>query len=199
MREFPTDYHERLGSRMYPGEVDRISGDFLEIGPGRGDLLLDLAVRYPDQAITAIELAGRRYFKMVRRLEKREITNVRMIWAPAQVAVPKFCAPDSFKRIYVLFPDPWPKQRHIHHRLLSVPFLTLLAGRLAPEGSFFFATDFREYALWVIENLKEVPQLDIQGTPFTAREEIADYFPSYFEQKWRDEGREIFYLHCRRA
>ena len=183
---------------MYPEPVSRIAGDFLEIGPGRGDLLLDLAARYPDKAIAAIELGGKRYFKLIRRLERMSITNVRLVWAPAQVAVPKHCVSQSFERIYVLFPDPWPKKRHIPHRLLSVTFLSMLTGLLGADGSFFFATDFRDYALWVVENLKEIPELQVQGTPFTAREDIADYFPSFFEQKWREEGREIFYLHCRR-
>jgi tRNA (guanine-N7-)-methyltransferase len=198
MREFPTEYHQQRGIQMYPETIGRIVGDFLEIGPGRGDLLLDLAARYPHKAITGIELAGRRYFKLIRRLEKRNITNVRLVWAPAQIVVPSLCAAASFERIYVLFPDPWPKKRHLPHRLLTVPFLAMLAELLSPSGSFFFATDFQEYALWVVENLKETHGLEIQGAPFTRQDDVADYFPTFFEQKWRDAGREIFYLHCRR-
>lgn len=198
MREFPTEYHQRRGIQMYPETIDCIRGDFLEIGPGRGDLLLDLAERYPHKDITAIELAGKRYFKLIRRLERRAITNVRLVWAPAQIVVPTHCAAESFERIYVLFPDPWPKKRHIPHRLLSVPFLAMLAGLLAPTGSFFFATDYRDYALWVAENVKEIPAMSPLGDPFTSQADIADYFPTFFEQKWREEGREIYYLHCRR-
>ena len=104
----------------------------------------------------------------------------------------------SFARVYVLYPDPWPKKRQAHHRLRQPDFLGTLASVLKPGGSFFFASDFKEYAAWVVENLAEVTQLELQGDPFSTREEMADYFPTFFEQKWRDEGREIFYLHCLR-
>jgi len=196
MREFPLDYHARRGVQMYPEERELFAGDFLEIGPGRGDLLLDLAERYPDKQLVAIELAGKRYFKLVRRIKRRELTNVHLIWAPAQLALPRYCGEQSFERAYVLFPDPWPKKRHAPHRLLQVAFLKLLATRIAPGGSFFFATDVSEYAHWVVENLTEVDTLTIQGTPFSTQEEMADYFPTFFEQKWREEGRVIHYLHC---
>lgn len=179
---------------MYPEQRDRVTGDFLEIGPGRGDLLLDLAARYPDKQFVAVELAGRRYFKLIKRLQKRDIENVHLLWGPAQVAVPKHVVPESFERVYVLFPDPWPKKRHAHHRLLQIDFIRLLLKVLEPGGSFFFATDFTEYASWVVENLAGISELDIQGTPYSSQEQIADYFPTFFEKKWREEGRKIYYL-----
>lgn len=194
MKEFPLDYHEKRGVQMFPAQRDRVSGDFLEIGPGRGDLLLELATRYPDKRLVAIELGGKRYFKLVRRLQRREISNVQLIWGPAQLAVPKYCEPEAFERIYVLFPDPWPKDRHAHHRLLQAEFIRQLVSRLKPGASFFFATDFKEYADWVVANLAEVASLRILGNPFSTREQIADYFPTFFEQKWREAGKEIYYL-----
>ena len=89
MKEFPLEYHLRRGVQMFPETREQLAGDVLEVGPGRGDLLLDLAARYPDKQLVAIELGGKRYFKLIRRLRRKEITNVHLIWAPAQLAVPK--------------------------------------------------------------------------------------------------------------
>ena len=199
MREFPYEFEARKPILFHPEPVERIAGDFLEIGPGRGDFIMALAEQYPDKRVIGIELAKKRYYKLIPRIEKRGITNITLLRATAQIAIPRHCVSGSFQRIYVLFPDPWPKDRHAPHRLLNADFLTLLAGLLKDDGFFFFATDYRPYAEWVVENLNEVPLMHNLGDPFTVQADIADYFPSFFEQKWREEGREIFYVRCRRV
>jgi tRNA (guanine-N7-)-methyltransferase len=51
----------------------------------------------------------------------------------------------SVARVFLLFSDPWPKRRHAVRRLVQPEFVTLLATRLAADGSFFFASDSSEY------------------------------------------------------
>ncbi|MCB2229580.1 hypothetical protein KQH82_02615 [bacterium] len=199
MRQFPYEFEGRKPILFYPEPLDRIDGDFLEIGPGRGDFLMALAEQYPDQKVVAVELAKKRYYKLIPRIEKRGIENITLLCAAAQIAIPRHFVPRSFERIYVLFPDPWPKDRHAPHRLLNAEFLTMLAGLLTDSGSFFFATDFKAYADWVVANLTDVPTLENIGRPFADQSDIQDYFPSFFEQKWRDEGRSIYYVRCRRV
>jgi tRNA (guanine-N7-)-methyltransferase len=198
MRQFPYEFEARKPILFYPEAMERLAGDFLEIGPGRGDFIMALAEQYPDRKVVGIELAKKRYFKLIPRIEKRGITNVTLVRAAAQIAIPRHCEPQTFERIYVLFPDPWPKDRHAPHRLLNSDFLRMLAGLLRHYGLFFFATDHRPYAEWVVENIAGVDELENLGDPFTSQADIADYFPSFFEQKWREEGREIFYVRCRR-
>ena len=198
MREFPVEHEFRKGVLWYPEPVEKISGDILEIGPGRGDLCMSLADRYPDKRITAVELSTRRYYKLAKRIERQELTNLTVLRTAAQVAIPRYCVPESFERVYVLFPDPWPKKRHAPNRLLSPEFLTLLAGLLKPGGSFFHATDYPEYVQWVLENLNQVPMLQNEGDPYMSQADITDYFPSFFEELWRTKGRKIHYVRCRR-
>jgi tRNA (guanine-N7-)-methyltransferase len=199
MKEFPYEFHEKKGFLFYPRPVEQLECDFLEIGPGRGDFLMDLAEQYPDKRVAAIELSKKRHFKLARRIEKRNLTNIQLIQGHAQIALPRLCPDSECERIYVLFPDPWPKDRHAPHRLLNDDFLTLIARRLRDDGQFFFATDFQPYAAWVAANLSRIPVLRNTGDPFTAQKKISDYFPSFYEQKWREEGRQIFYIRCERA
>ncbi len=198
MKHFPYEFESRKPILFHPEPLEKIAGDFLEIGPGRGDFLMALAESYPNRHVVAVELARKRYYRLVPRITKRGIGNITLIGAAAQIAIPRLFVPDSFERVYVLFPDPWPKDRHAPHRLLTAEFLTMLGGLLTSTGSFFFATDFEPYARWVVENLEAVPVLRNVGDPFARQEQIEDYFPSFFEQKWREEGRKIFYLRCER-
>jgi tRNA (guanine-N7-)-methyltransferase len=48
--------------------------------------------------------------------------------------------------VRVFFPDPWPKKRHHKRRLITPPFVQLLASRLQPGGRLHLATDWQDYA-----------------------------------------------------
>ncbi|MCP4567131.1 MAG: hypothetical protein GY841_06085, partial [FCB group bacterium] len=166
-----------------------------EIGPGRGDFIISAAEQCPDKQLVAIELDKRRHFKMIPRIEKKGLTNILLIQGNARVVLPRFFKPGIFEKAYVLFPDPWPKKRHVPNRLMSVEFITLLADMLGPDGDLFSATDFWPYADMVIDHARQVSSLENAGRPyFVPMEEIAYYGPSFFEKKWRDEGRSIYYM-----
>lgn len=195
MKTFPLDYESKKEILFYPDKPDNFEGDILEIGPGRGDFLLSAAEQNPDQKLVAIELGKRRYFKLIPRIEKKGLTNILLVHGNARIVLPRYFKPQTFAKIYVLFPDPWPKKRHYPNRLMSVEFITLLTECLRTGGDLLFATDFWPYADWVVDNVDEVPQLQSLGKPFfTTIEDIAYYSPSFFEKKWRDEGRAIYYM-----
>ena len=109
----------------------------------------------------------KRYGKLITRAEKRGIANVQLIRGNARIIIPRYFTTPCFERIYVLFPDPWPKPRHAHQRLLSVEFLNQLAQILNPEGDIVLATDWQPYADWVIENVARVSELQITGNPYS--------------------------------
>jgi tRNA (guanine-N7-)-methyltransferase len=194
-RVFPLEWESRKPILFYPDQVEQVTGDILEIGPGRGDLLLWLAATHPDKKLIGIELMFRRYRKLIARIERKGLTNVNLLRGNARVIVPRYVAESAFERIYVLFPDPWPKQRHTHHRLLSVEFLTQLTARLKPSGDIVFATDWQPYADWVIANAAHVPQLQNTGTPYSTENNLN---PSgertFFENLWQQKGRNIYYV-----
>lgn len=195
MREFPYEYEAKKEILFHPGKPDTFAGDILEIGPGRGDFLLSTAEQLPDKKLVAIELGKRRYLKLARRIERRGLINILLIQGDARIILPKFFAPGAFEKVYVLFPDPWPKRRHAPQRLISVEFVRLLSEMLKRDGNLFFATDYWSYADWVVDNVRRIGDLRNEGRPYFATiEEIEYYSPSFFEQKWRDEGRAIYYM-----
>jgi len=197
---FPFEFEARKPILFYPEPVEQVVGDVLEIGPGRGDLFFWLAANYPHKQFVAIEIGHKRYRKLCERTERRGLRNVSLLRGNARVIVPKYFTAPTFERIYVLFPDPWPKPRHSFYRLLSCEFLIQLADVLTPHGDIILATDWQPYADWVIENLAQVDSLRNTGSPYAADSNlIPSGEPTWFENKWREEGRSIFYVHMERT
>ncbi|MEW6049713.1 MAG: hypothetical protein AB1644_01435 [Candidatus Zixiibacteriota bacterium] len=198
-RTFPLEFESQKPIYFHPAEPTTFDFDILEIGPGRGDLFLWCATNWPEKRLVGIELSGFRCKKLARRVEKRGLTNVLLIKGNARVVLPRYFDRPMFECIYVLFPDPWPKERHAFHRLLSVEFLHILGDRLKPDGQIVVATDWQPYADWVVANVGDIPSLCNEGTPYVSGMGLLpNNEPTRFEQMWRDEGRDIYYLRIRK-
>lgn len=105
-----------------------------------------------------------------------------------------------FDRIFILFPDPWPKRRHHKRRLIQPSSVALLARLLKPGGELRFATDDRGYLTWALECLTANRQLSWQvAGPADWRQRPADWPATRYEQKARKAGRSPAFLRFRRV
>ncbi len=195
MKNFPWEHEAQKKVLFYPEGAGGEDGDILEIGPGRGDLFLELASSMPNKKLVAIELGTKRYNKLITRIEKRGLVNVRLIRGDARIVLTNHFSKGAFEKIYVLFPDPWPKKRHALKRLLNTEFISLITRFLKNDGDLFMATDVDWYAEWAAINAEAVPNLENMGDPYVSAENLFSYAPTFFEQKWRAEGRKIYYMH----
>lgn len=193
-REFPFSHELTKNISFYPS-TDLISeSEILEIGPGRGDLFFHLCEKYPEKKITCIEYGKKRVHKIQKNIDKKNIKNGTIIGGDARIAVPNYFKGNSFSQIYVLFPDPWPKDRHSYKRLLSLKFLWLLSHLLQPGGELIHGTDVESYSLWVRENLKQIPTLENQISGNEYVDKLPDIPQTFFEDKWRKKGKDIFFI-----
>lgn len=169
----------------------------MEVGPGRGDFLFHMAENNPHATVVGIEIKGKRVDKLIKRIEQRCLTNVRLIQDDVRSALPRFFPDKSVDEIHIHFPDPWPKKRHEKHRSMNLNFLQECLRILKVEGTVTFITDHRPYAEEVVELFTQLPDFEnfyedrlIVSMPSA--------FPSFFAQKWMAEGREIIYQkYCR--
>ena len=69
----------------------------------------------------------------------------------------------KFEQIWILHPDPWPKERHKKRRLLNHDFLNLLSEFLSDDGKIIIGTDHWEYYDWIVEQLKQT-KLKVKST-----------------------------------
>ena len=114
----------------------------VEIGPGRGDVLLAFAARRPDVNFFAVEHASGMPREILARAAGLGLTNVRVVAGDARCVLAT-CVPDASVTAYhVYFPDPWPKTRHRTRRLFwGGGFAGELRRTLRRDGRVHVATD----------------------------------------------------------
>jgi tRNA (guanine-N7-)-methyltransferase len=118
----------------------------LEIGFGNGDSLATMAAQDPAGDFIGIEVHRPGVGHLLLELERRELTNVRVMCDDA-VPLVQHCLPDgSLDRVLLFFPDPWPKKRHHKRRIVQPAFVELIATKLRPGGILHMATDWEPYA-----------------------------------------------------
>ena len=130
-----------------------------EIGCGMGEATLQMAQSRPDIDFLGVEVFTAGVGALLKGIEERRLSNVRIVHHDAVDVVRDMIAPDALAGIHVYFPDPWPKKRHHKRRLLKQPFVGLLASRLAPRGYLHFATDWQDYAQHALRVFEAEPLL----------------------------------------
>jgi tRNA (guanine-N7-)-methyltransferase len=125
---------------------------WLEIGFGGGEHLAALASARPDVLILGAEPFVNGVASLVRHIATAELGNVR-IWPGDGRELMAALPDESLSRLFVLFPDPWPKTRHRKRRLVDAAFAAGAARLLKPGGLLRFATDWTDYAHQALEAL----------------------------------------------
>ena len=92
----------------------------------------------------------------LRHIDEAGLENVRLHVGDARDLIAAL--PDaSVERVFILFPDPWPKARHQKRRLVQPETVAELARVLKPGGRLRFATDWADYADWTLQRLAASP------------------------------------------
>ena len=156
----------------------------VDLGCGKGSFTSQLAKSYPDRLILAVDVMIGRLRKLTKRNNRLEINNIIPIKAEAWQFVCR-CLPDnSIDRLHILCPDPWPKDRHKGHRLISSEFVYRMSLKLKKNGILHFATDDKIYNSAVVKTLNNC-------NCFTRKQEnIVDiqHIKSDFECRWNEMG-----------
>ena len=177
----------------------------LEIGFGHGEFITAMAQEHPGQSFIGVEHEPLRVTKTAHKCLRDGIVNVRLFGGDAHAFV-RFRLPDAcVERVYILFPDPWPKPDHRRRRLVTRAFLLDLARIAAPGCRFIFASDTHNYVMQVLSN--STLALDSAGRslwrntylPAGYRINIPTRFPTLFETYKKEEGCTIGYLQLERT
>lgn len=169
----------------------------LEIGFGMGGATAQIAAEHPENDYLGIEVHTPGVGALMRLLDVGNINNVRIIQHDAVEVLNQMIAPDSLDGIHIYFPDPWPKKRHHKRRLIQPPLVSLLASRLKPGGYLHLATDWQEYAEWMLEVLHGEPQLQNTAADYAPK---PDYRPeTKFERRGLNLGHGVWDLVFRKA
>lgn len=156
-----TEQWPRFGVEYKPEPMDLSaifgradSPKILEIGFGMGETTAKIAQTLPEKDFLGVEVHTPGVGALLKLIEESSIPNIRIIRHDA-VDVLNHMLPDaSLDGVHIFFPDPWHKKRHHKRRLIQAEFVRLLCAKIKPGGYLHVATDWQEYAEWVLEVLQ---------------------------------------------
>lgn len=135
------------------------SKKILEIGFGMGDATAKIAQTLPDHDFLAIEVHTPGIGGLLKLMQEGDIQNIRIIQHDAVEVLQNMLADQSLDGVHIFFPDPWHKKRHHKRRLIQAEFVSLLSRKLKVGAYIHVATDWQEYAEWVLAVLSGEPKL----------------------------------------
>ena len=167
----------------------------VELGSGSGNFLLQLARAFPKDHLVGFELRFKRLVKAARKLEKEGHNRVWLLRELGEKFGDYF-APASIDRIYINFPDPWPKFAHWKKRMINPPLLEAMEKTLKKDGKLYLKTDHSGYFLHCLSLIRNRPGWKIVGFS----NDLHRYGPpvfqakTEFEQLFASKGKAIFFL-----
>jgi tRNA (guanine-N7-)-methyltransferase len=156
---------------------------WLEIGFGGGEHLAAQAARHPEVLLIGAEPFQNGVASALRHIDERGLTNVRVHDGDARELLARL--PDaSVARLFILFPDPWPKARHHKRRLIQAETVAELARVLKAGGRLRFASDWADYIDWALERFLASPAFRWTAErPDDWRAPPADHVTTRYEEK----------------
>lgn len=126
----------------------------LDIGCGRGGLLIEYSLIHPEINILGMELRKQAIEWIHSVLAGEKLPNAAALWYSVVNGL-NFISDNSIDTIFYFFPDPWPKLRHHKRRLFSREFLDELFRVMRNDATLFLMTDVEEVDLYQQEIMKE--------------------------------------------
>jgi len=137
-------------------DIKQKEKNILDIGSGSGENTFFLARKNPQALIIACEIFVDGNVNLVSKLHTEKINNVKLFSSNVIELFDKLKKDRYFTEIWVLFPDPWPKNKHHKRRLINYNFFNIIYPFLKEGGKIFIATDSVSYLHSIIKNVYQI-------------------------------------------
>ncbi|MEM7463963.1 MAG: tRNA (guanosine(46)-N7)-methyltransferase TrmB [Pseudomonadota bacterium] len=210
LRKLQAEIHARLLPELVidigkaaPGELGALfpglKKDFcLEIGFGGGEHLAERAISNPETGFIGCEPFINGMAKLLAKIDAEAISNIRVFDRDAGLLL-SWLPEQSLAQVDLLYPDPWPKKRHLKRRFVNKENLEQMHRVLLKGGEFRFASDIEDYVQWTLDNVASHGGF-VWETDLTSKKDIPweGWYSTRYETKAIREGRKPAYLVFRR-
>ncbi len=196
----------KISTDLFGAEVAEV---YLEIGFGNGEHLAGQSLKHHEIGFIGAEVFKNGVANLLTLLtgikEKSDMPahisllpertdNVRIWSDDVRLLFAKI--PDGFlSKVFLLFPDPWPKKRHASRRFINPDNLKELARILKKGGILRVATDHPVYKSWTLRQLRD--NKDFRWTAKCGNDwknPPADWVETKYQRKAVAEGRRPIFL-----
>ncbi len=166
----------------------------MEIGFGHGEHLVACVRKSPDCGFIGCDPFENGVADALAKIQENDLKNVKIFRGDARYLL-NLLEDNSIFRFYVLFPDPWTKNRHHKRRLLSGEFLKILYGKTTNYGSAIIASDCCEYMENVVRDAEQNSPWELFSRDFNLLKKSPNCFiPTKYQQKALSAGKNCYYL-----
>ncbi len=173
---------------LFPGAVRAV---WLEVGFGGGEHLAWQAQQHPDTGMIGSEVFENGIAGLLGHVDRDGLANVRIFNDDVRhllAVLPDRC----IERVFVLFPDPWPKKRHAERRFVNDANLDHLFRVMIDGGELRLATDDPTYKAWASQRMAaRADFIDVTEDPLVKG---GDWPATRYEMKALAGGRQPIYL-----
>jgi tRNA (guanine-N7-)-methyltransferase len=155
----------------------------VELGSGDGSFLVQFASQNRDRNFIGVERLLGRLHKLDRKARQAGLNNLRCVRIESNYFLKYLLPCHSVAAIHVYFPDPWPKRKHRHHRLINDEFVQVAHNALEPGGTVYVRTDDSDYFEQMVRAFAASPLFLKVQVPEQLRNLATD-----FEREFKNHG-----------
>ncbi len=165
---------------------EEITNSIAEIGIGMGEHFINLCKAHPDKICIGFEPYLNGIANSLLLAKKAGITNLRL-WPDDMDLVFHELPKNSIQKLYILFPDPWPKTKQKKRRIICEERIKLFAEKMPIGGELYFASDIEDYYNSVIKLLSSNPYFKLNS--YNPKIPHENYIKTKYHNKAEIEGR----------
>ena len=169
---------------------------YLEIGMGKGDFIIENAMRYPNINFIGIEKYASVMVRAVQKLKEINLPNLKFICTDAKNVNTLF--QKNITLIYLNFSDPWPKKRHALRRLTSPYYLDKYEPVFQEKKHIIMKTDNRKLMEYSIKSFTDYGYQIEDICLDLYREDLAENTPTEYEKKFVAKGCPIYKIEVKK-
>jgi len=200
LRKFQADKIFQPRGVVLDRPIDLGQTNVFEIGPGVGKHPIQYAIANPSHRMLAVEHSSERFEKFRKRVEAHRIKgealmNLDFFQCDAESFAVHFLPERSIDKIFLLYPNPYPKASQSNKRWHNMPFMEFLLTRLKDGGELELATNEKFYADEARKVLAGTPTLKLVKDENLTKQKQDHYVGrTHFEKKYLERGEAIFQL-----
>lgn len=161
----------------------------VELGSGDSGFIVERARLNPDRNFVGVERLLGRLRKLDRKGRRLGLTNLRGVRIEAAYCLEYLLPLEKVECLHVYFPDPWPKRRHRHRRLVNERFPSLARRVLVPGGRIYLRTDDTDY----LEQMRSVFAANSEFRECETPDDLA-IMKTEFEREFLAAGKQVWRL-----